>query len=193
MFKWLQKVLHFLATVITACAHFIFESFTHYDEVVADINDIVTTWKAIKLNVEREVEKIRKFKFDPKWKTRVINVPAAAEQIQELKALLFDDFKGRIDKIVEPVHELTLILHQEAAPDVGDPQGAVNALSKASVKLGHVVTMIHQVRDALHEIESFVELFDQLRENLESLDALFLQQGNVKKVVDVSYRQRQRR
>ena len=193
MIDWLKKVLKLLATLLYACAHFIFESFTHYDQVVTDINDIVATWKATKLNLEREVTKIREFKFDPKWKTRVINVPIAATQIQELKALLFDDWKHRIDTLVEPVHELTLILKQESAPDVGDPQGAINALSKTSVKLGHVVTMITQVKTALHTVSDFVDLFDRLREELEGLDSLFLQQGNTKKVVDEHYRKRQRR
>jgi hypothetical protein len=120
----------------------------------------------------------------------VINVPQAAEQIQNLKALIIDDFRTRIDTIIEPVHELSLILHQEAAPDVGDPQGAVNALSKAGVKLGHLVTMVHQVRTALHTVSDFVALFDTLRENLESLDALFLPQGRPKVAGDYHYRKR---
>jgi hypothetical protein len=190
MLAWLKKVLGFLGQLLVAIAHFVFESFTHYDEVVADVNHIVDTWSAIKLNIETEVGKIREFKFDPHWKTRVINVPQAAEQIQELKAMLFDDWKGRVDKVVAPVHELTQVLRQERAPDVGDPQGAVNAMSKASVKLGHVVTMIHQVRDALDEVQSFVELFDELRQNLESLDSIFLPQGSSKTTVTETYRKR---
>jgi hypothetical protein len=190
MVAWLKKVLGFLGQLIVAIAHFVFESFTHYDEVVADVNHIVHTWSAIKLNIEREVGKIRQFKFDPHWKTRVINVPQAAEQIQDLKAMLFEDWKDRVDKVVAPVHELTLVLRQERAPEVGDPQGAVNAMSKASVKLGHVVTMIHQVRDALDEVQSFVELFDKLRENLESLDSIFLPQGSSKTTVTETYRKR---
>jgi hypothetical protein len=63
-------------------------------------------------------------------------------------------------------------------------------MSKASVKLGHVVTMIHQVRDALDEVQSFVELFDKLRENLESLDSIFLPQGSSKTTVTETYRKR---
>ena len=190
MLGWIKKALSFLANLLVAIAHFIFESFTHYDEVVADINDIVATWAATKANIAIELERIRNFEFDPKWKTRVINVPQAAQQIQDLKSLIVDDFRARVDTLIEPVHELTLILHQEAAPDVQDPQGAVNAMSKASVKLGHVVTMIHQVRDALHTVADFVSLFDTLRENLESLDALFLPQGKPKIAGEYHYRKR---
>lgn len=190
--KWLKDMWSSIAGVLGAVAHFVFNAFTHYDTIADDVQHIVTTVQAAKLNIEREVLEVKKFKFDPRWKTRVINVPIAAQQILDLKALLLDDFKNRLQTITEPVHELSLILKTEASPNVGDPSGAAGALAKTEVKLGHVVTMIHQVRQSLDEITNFIDIFRTLRENFEGLDALFLQQGNPKIVVDEHYRKRQR-
>jgi len=193
MFAWILRQLRRVLRFFGDIGHFILESFSHYDAIVEDVTHIVQTFNVGKANIEREIQAIREFEFNPRWSTRVINVPAVAEHLQDLKALLFDDWKERLTLIVEPIHELSLIIHQEAQPDVSDPQGAVSAMSKATVKLGHIVTMLHQIRIAFDEVMNLVDLFDRLRTEAEGLDALFLQQGNTKITVDDHYRKRQRR
>lgn len=178
--SWLRHLWDSIATILGAIGHFIGDFFTHADEVVDDINHMRETYIATKLNIEREIQQIRDFKFDPKWKNRVINVPAAIDQLQLLKETLFGDFRDRLETLQEPIHQLTLILHQEAAPDAGDPTHAISALSRTSVKLNHIVTMVHQLRDAFDVVCDFVDIFRQLREELSSLDAIFLQQGNLR-------------
>jgi len=169
-----------IAGILSGIWHFIFQSFTHYDQVVEDCQQIHSQVVAIKANVEREIQQIRAFKFNPRWKSRVINVPKAVEAIQNLKATVFDDFRERITKIEEPIHEFILIFKSEEISH-GDPQQAVSALSKAEVKLGHIVTLLHQVRVAIEQISDFVKLFGELRDQVEGLDALFLQQGNLRR------------
>ena len=168
--------------IITAIASFIFQSFTHYNEVATDIITIVTEWRRIRENVRVEAQRLREFRFDPKWKTRVINVPIAVEQIQDLQQRIFLGWSDRINAIVEPFHELSLVLTTEAAPDPGDPQRAVSALARAQVKLGHIVVAIHQVAEAMQTVGNVVDLFDEVRSQIESFDALFLQQGNTRRV-----------
>jgi hypothetical protein len=113
------------------------------------------------------------------------------QHIQELKELLIDDFRTRIETMTAPVHEFVLIFKTEQI-QAGDPQQAVSTLAKAEAKLGEVVTLLTQLKNALKEVEKFEELFSTLRNNIETLDVIFLQQGNPKLTVDEHYRKRQR-
>lgn len=171
-----------IASILAAIWSFLFNAFTHYDQVAADAEDIAATVRRIITNIQAERDAIKRFKFSPHWKSRVISAPRVVENLQDLKGAVFDDLHDRLEKIYAPVHEFALIFKTEAI-ESGDPQQAVSALSKAEVKLGHVVTMIHQVRDALHEIEDLTALFDRLRVDTESLDELFLPQTNPRKRV----------
>ncbi len=178
---WLRKLWRIISQLLGAILHFVVNAFTHYDQVVDDINAIMTRYAHAKETIQKEIAELRKFQFNPAWKTRVINVPAAIERTQELQARILDDFQNRLRQIVEPVHELTLILKQESAPNPGDPTGAVSALSKTEAKLGEVVVMIHQVRIAFDSVTEFVDLFSELRKDVETLDVIFLQQKNPRK------------
>lgn len=178
-----------IAGILAAIWHFLLNTFTHYDQVADDAEDIAATVRAIIANIKAERDRVEAFRIDPRWKTRVISVPRAVENLQELRGAVLDGLHDKLQVIYAPVHEFALIFKTETL-EQGDPQQAVSALSKAEVKLGHVVTLIHQVREALHQIEDFVALFTQLRENVEGLDALFLPQGSSKTVVDIKYRKR---
>jgi methyl-accepting chemotaxis protein len=187
---WLKNIWHALGSLLGAIGSFLLNFFASSNDVVDDINHIVTTVQASVLNIKNEIEAVKNFEFDPAWETRVINVPRAISAIQDLKERLFDDFRQRLETLVEPIHELSLILHQEAAPDVGDPQHAVSAISKGAVKLNEIVTMIHQLRDAIDTVADFIDLFSELREDLETLDLLFLPQGKPKQWVTAHYKKR---
>ncbi len=177
MFKQFFKGLGGLLSAIWS---FLFESFTHYDSVLADVQDMVTTFNEIKANLQKEVEDIKAFKFDPHWKTRVINVPSAVQAIQDLKSLFIDDFRDRIDTLFAPIHAMALIFQSDKIT-AGDPSQAVNALVKAQAKLGDISTMVHELAAALHEVGNLQDLFDQLLTQVESLDALFLNQSKPRK------------
>jgi hypothetical protein len=119
-----------------------------------------------------------KFQFEPAWKSRVINVPKAIEQIQNLIADVSDGWKERFELLRAPIHELTLIFKAEEIPDAGDPLHQVSGLSKASVKIDEIATMIKQLADASDQVVEVVELFDKVRDAIQTLEPLFLQQGN---------------
>ena len=75
------------------------------------------------------------------------------------------------------------IWKQESQPDPQDPTGQVKGITKASVKIGHVVTLIRQLANFSDRIQEVIDIVRRLRENVESLDALFLQQGNLRRVI----------
>jgi hypothetical protein len=180
-----------IAGFASAIWTFILQSFTHYDQVVGDVENIHSRFVQIRDAVKAEREAIKAFKFNPAWSTRVINVPAAFDAIQSLRGAVLDDFRSKLDVIIEPLHEFILIFKTEQI-EQGSPQEAVSALSKAEVKLGQVVTLLHQVSDAMTQLSDFAQLFSDLRQNAEHLDALFLQQSNPRKVETIKIKRRLR-
>jgi len=171
-----------IAGILSGIWHFLFNAFTHYDTIVEDVQGIHSSVLTIRANVQSEVEKVKNFTIDPKWKTRVINVPIAVDQIKETYTKVFGDLLELVKEIESPIHDFVLIFKTEQI-EQGDPQQAVSALSKAEVKLGHIVTLLTQVNHALKNVVAIVDRFRILRENLEGLDALFLQQGNLRRSV----------
>jgi hypothetical protein len=178
-----------IAGFLSAIWHFIVQSFTHYDQVVSDVENIHARFLAIKQAVQSERDAIKAFKFNPAWSSRVINVPAAFNAIQELRGSVLDDFRAKLDVIIEPLHEFLLIFKTEQV-EQGSPQEAVSALSKAEVKLGQVVTLLHQVSEAMTELSDFAQLFSDLRSNVEHLDALFLSQSNPRRIETLKIKRR---
>jgi flagellin-specific chaperone FliS len=145
-------------------------------DISENIQTIVTNLQLLKSNTQVEVQKLRDFKFDPKFKTRVINVPAAIDQVKELVEKFSDGWRERFDTLAAPFHELSLIFKQEAAPDpLGDHPAQ---LAKAAVKVDELATMIQQIATATETVKEVEQLFDELITQIQGLDALFLQQGN---------------
>jgi len=186
MFKNLLKSIGGLLAGVWS---YLFNSFTHYNTIVDSVKSIEGSFKTIKSNFEEEVQNVKDFKFDPKWKTRVINVPKAIEAIQDLKVALFDDMKGRLQTIADPFHAFALLFKSESIT-AGDPALAVSSLAKADAKLGEVVTLLTEIDSALVEISDFQDLFDRLLNDLQTLDDLFLQQKNPRQYTTEHLRRR---
>jgi hypothetical protein len=146
--------------------------------VVENLQRIVDNFDRGKTDIEDGIERIKNFKFEPAWNTRVINVPAAIDHVKALYDDLFGDFRDRVATIIDPFKQLSLIFTAEHE----DPQ-APSGLAKTVVKIDELATMIQQVADASEEALRFVEAIDNVIINLESLDALFLQQGNPRRIV----------
>jgi hypothetical protein len=152
-----------------------------------DIHNLVS-------GVEEVVNDIRNFDINPKWNSRVISAPQAVSRIKELY-----DIPARV---VGDVKDLVQILRQKIEPMEVEP-GDVEALDELPLKLVKVgeraFAWVTLILDALIAIENAVadlnDIVDALRttlEDLQGLDALFLTQGSTKRMVDISYRKRQR-
>ena len=168
-----------IKSILGAISRFFGSLFQAEVNIVENIGHIVDNWEQGKQDITEGIQKVKDFKFDPKWKTRVINVPAAIKQVRALYDSLFSDFKDRIQKIVEPVHSLKLIFKAESYGS-----GAADApsrLVKSAAKLDEIATMIKEIADASDEALSFVDAFDDAITSLEELDAIFLQQGKSRK------------
>lgn len=165
----------------------LFQSEIH---IVDNLQHIVDKFNETKLAIEREVKLVRDFKFDPKWKSRVINVPVAINQIQMLVSHVADTFKGKLETLKAPIHDLALIFKAESAP--ASDQEKPSAISRAAVKVDEISTMIEQLAKAMDVVSDFAHFAEDITQQLESLDALFLSQGRTQKKQTLTIRKRQR-
>lgn len=182
-------LLSAIQAVLGAIARFFGSLFQAEVNIVDNLHRIVEAFDETKDSIEREVQKIKEFKFDPKWKTRVISVPQAVDQIKDLVDTVVAGFKDKIAEIRAPIHDLSLIFKAEAleSQSIADQP---SKLAKVGVKIDEIATMIDDLADAMESVKDMAELFEKITEDIQSLDEVFLPQGKTKQLVDVSYRKR---
>ena len=162
-----------IKAVFAAIGHFLASFLGSTLDVIDNIDRIGIALQDAKQEIEDGVQEIKDFKFDPKWKTRVINVPKAIENIHALVEEMTDDFKARLERISNPVFAFKLLFHADFS--AGDH---VSGLTKTAIKMEQVALLIKELADAFEEISRFADLFNSLIGDVEDLDKLFLQQGN---------------
>src|SRR3954454_22450398 len=107
------KLKGVLAAILGAAGRFFDSLFQAEINIVENLHRIVDAFNRTKESIEEEVQTLRTFRFEPKWKTRVINVPDAIDQIKKLIAKVSDGFRDKFDVIRAPIHELSLIFKAE--------------------------------------------------------------------------------
>jgi len=166
-----------LKSVLSAIGSFLSSFFDVWTVSTDDLSQIHTDFTELQKNVQAEVAKIKTFSLQPKFKTRVINVPKAVEAVHDIVELIRDNLFGALKDVVDPIHELVLIYQTEKA----ELEGSVdkpNGLARATSFLHSVETAIHQVRVAMDAAKDVTELANDITDKLNGLDLIFLQQGN---------------
>lgn len=177
-------------SIIGAAGRFFDSLFQSEIHIVDNLQHIVDKFNETKLSIEHEVKLIREFEFDPHWKSRVINVPIAIEQIKTLVSHVADTFKGKLETLKAPIHDLSLIFKAEAAP--ASDQEKPSAIARAAVKVDEIATMIDQLAKAMDVIADFTHLAEDITKEIQNLDSLFLSQGRTQKKQTLTIRKRQR-
>jgi len=165
-----------LQTVLSSIGSFLSSFFNVWDVSVDDFEAIAADFNTIKTNVQTEIDKLKKL-HNPKWKTRVINVPRAMEAVHDLIETVRDDLFGRAEDCITPLHDLILVWKSEKAA-IESSLDKPNAMVRASSFLHSVETAIHQVRTAMDAAKDVTELANDITDKLNGLDLIFLQQGN---------------
>jgi len=180
MLDWIKRVLKTIGHLLVGIWHFLGQFFSGIDTIAKNAGDIETAVIELHKNLDVQVDRLKNFKFDPHWKSRVINVPIAIEQIRSFIDLVTQDWRDRIDTIRKPISGFQAVLegfkHGNAVG--GGDQEALSSLSKAEITAEAIVTFSQDLSDAFNEINEFEDLFRQVIDQIEGLDALFLQQGN---------------
>jgi hypothetical protein len=151
---------------------------------------VFTAFFSIKDDVNAFVQNLSKFKapkFDPKWKTRVINVPRAYDGITELLDIIIHGFRDKFQELTHSIETVVNVLEQSAKGQQDDgPSGIANVQEKLTT-LKLAVTDFQKAFHTALEIETM--LLD-VKNRIETLDDLFLPQSSSKTTVDVHYRKR---
>lgn len=150
-------------------------------DIKQNVEKLHRNFDELRTNIPKQVQRVKDFKFDPKWKSRVINVPIAIEQVKKLFEDVTQGWRERLDLLREPLHEFVLIFKAEQA-SAGDQNQAVAGVTKAAVKLDEIATLIQQLADASDELIKVDHIFDEVLDFFEKLDQIFLQQKNLRRV-----------
>lgn len=168
-----------LSSAVAAAGRFFNSLFQTELEITDNITKIVKDSEETKKNIKAEIEKLKSFEFNPRWKSRVINVPTAIDQSKQLIEKVIHTFSGKLERLLQPIKDLHTIFEGESAPDpLGDKPAAI---SKAAVKVNHIATMISDLAKAMDDVKDMSKLVKDVTDSLESLDTLFLSQGNPQK------------
>src|SRR2546423_4691020 len=153
------------------------------------IAGIQTSVKALVANFEVELDRVNHFKFDPKWKTRVINVPKAIDAMKRLIGLLRSGITPKLRTLEQPFITFQTGLHdieltsQAALNDPQAPSKFAVGLSEAKEFIEALNQLVGDVDKALQAVSELTAVFDRVLQFLQTLDDIFLKQGNTRKVV----------
>jgi hypothetical protein len=151
-------------------------------------------WEQIEadtLNLSKVLHDFEEFKFDPKWTSRVILVPKAIDAIQETFDIIRFGIRDKWDVLYQSVLTLKAALFGTVHHLPTNPDGS-GIMTKIVDEIGALNVAWHAFGKAYHEATQFVEMLDEIKKKIETLDDLFLPQGRPKKTVDIHYRKRQR-
>lgn len=166
-----------LQTVYRAIANFATKSVVDVSGVLSDLQGIHDDWQELKANLQLEIEKLKTFQFDVRWKTRVINVPIAVDQIRNLIDEIFHDLIDKLDEVLAPLKDLAGEI-QELTRKQSATEDQVTTLSKIEGGIAFVQIAVHNTRQAMDSVKDLSELFLDITHRIESGSDLFLQQGN---------------
>jgi archaellum component FlaC len=145
-------------------------------DIDATIQHLFTTVDSIIANVAREIDQLKNFKFDPKWKTRVINAPIAVEQTRNFVSDIVDTVKDDFAQLKDDLAAVKQIFQDiKSAGAVSGIGGIVNVINEIN-------TFLEAVSNAVDRFSNIVDMVRQIREEIEGLESLFLQQGNQRQV-----------
>jgi hypothetical protein len=188
--KFLRDLGHSLSSLYSLLPTFWQKIIDIKDRTLNLFNNVQT----LVSNVEAIVQDIRTFEILPKWNTRVISAPKVVDHIKELYDVPF--------RIITDVKDLIQLLREKIQPtefkveDTEGLDGAPLKILKVGEKILGFATLIIDsliaIESALDDLNDIVDAIKTSLEDLKGLDALFLPQGNPKKIVDSHYRKRQR-
>jgi hypothetical protein len=159
----------------------IFSFLLGIDEIFNSVESLLHDLNILVFNIKTEVDKIRRFRHDPHWKSRVINVPDA---IKKTKDLIVD--------VAHEIHEAFVSLQTNIKGIIAEYKATRHGTGGGHGEAGvaAIVTLLTAIKNFVVEVDnsikamnSFVDALRKITEELEGLDSLFLQQGNPRTLV----------
>ena len=159
---------------------------TALDKAFLGISDVFSAVTETFQNDKTVLQGLSHFDFDVKWKTRVINIPAAAQEVNDLYHEIKDELVG---KFVEAETEVKALIdqlrHGGSLHEPGEP-----ALARAVDVLQDVHSFNLRLAQLIRTVGDIATIIDDIKNRVATLEPLFLPQGKPKSVVDKHYRSR---
>jgi methyl-accepting chemotaxis protein len=158
------------------------------DNLTADrIEAIAKDLKRLGASLQVEAKRVKDFKIDIHWKSRVINVPKAIEQIKQLIHDLTTGLKEKVQTIEQPfvtfAHDLKLIAETPPDPNVSALARGINEVQTFVTQLN---ILVGEVAAAIQGSLALTELFDRVLQDLQHLEDLFLTQKAPRKILKLA-------
>jgi hypothetical protein len=162
------------------------------DNLTAEkISSIAKNLKRLGASLQVEAKRVKDFKIDVHWKSRVINVPKAIDNFKQLLQDLTTGLKDKIQTIEAPfitfAHDLKLIAETPPDPNISKFTASVSELQDFVTQLN---ILVGQVDAALVSSLSLTALFDRVIQDIEHLEDLFLPQTSKRTKTAVTYYKR---
>jgi len=160
---------------------------------VEKLSAIAADIRRLGASLKTETQRVKDFKIDIAWNSRVINVPIAIDHFKSLLSELTTGLREKIQSIEKPfldfkktVHLMTLTADQPGEGKFASSFGKVeDYVTNLNILVGDVA---HALQDAL----SLTQLFDRLINDIEHLDDLFLSQKSAREKTTATYYKRVR-
>jgi len=161
----------------------------HADNLTAEkMDEISTDVLALAKNLDVEIDRVRNFKIDIHWKTRVINAPKAIEGFQDLFHRVTTGLRDKIIEIARPFNDFKATLHLLSTPpsDFG-----VSRLSLAFTEVENFIAalniLVGDVGQSIKDASELTDLFDRVLQDIQHLEDLFLPQSSHREKTTLTY------
>lgn len=146
-------------------------------------------------DVKTEYDQIKNFELRPAWKNRIISVPVAIQNIKDLAqvpSICADAFRDLVNQLRTKLQPASFELDDlEGIEDLRGILGKLGGRLAAGFEklLGAVALIIDAlvtIRATITDLQTIVDQIRTVREDLENLDGVFLQQKNPRRIEHLS-------
>jgi hypothetical protein len=166
-----------LQTTLSAIGNFFTNYFSAAERIGNSIESLCTRVDALVLNTQKAIQEIKDFKFDPKWKTRVINVPIAIDQVRNFISKVPQELADKFKALAVDMRGLKDGLHAVAGQVSGEGGGGAG-LIKVISWMSLLDQSFQRLQEFVDDLSTVVQDLRDITFEIEKLDTLFLQQGN---------------
>lgn len=152
----------------------------------------VDVFSQLEQDTDRLIQAIRdlhKFEFDPKWKTRVINVPRAIDGMQDLFDIVVHGFRDKFLELFQSIQTLRAALEHHELGHFPSPEPQ-SRLTKVVDWIGAVYTALQAFERAYRDAVDITAMVADVEHRIETLDDLFLPQDKPRTYVTERVRTR---
>ena len=164
----------------------------HADNLTTDkISAIAADIRRLGASIKVETDRVKAFKIDVRWRSRVINVPIAVDNFKQLLSELTTGLREKLQTIERPFLDFKETVKLLAAPP-SDPGVSKLASSFSEVEnfIAALNVLVGDLATAIQDSLSLTALFDRVLQDIQHLDDLFLSQKSTRTKTTATYYKR---